>query len=476
MRPDDFRALGHALIDWIANYHASLEARPVAPAIEPGALLARLPQHPPAEGEDWSRILTELDTLIVPGLMHWQSPNFFGYFPCTHSGPGILAELVSAGLNVNGMLWATSPAATELEMRTLDWMAELLGLPDRFRFDAEGTGGGCIQSTASEATLVSLLAARARALDAGVDPASIRLYSSRHAHSSIVRAAMIAGLARSPDDDTHLRLIDGDATHRIDTRALADAIDRDRAAGLHPAWICATLGTTGSEAIDPIADIAAVLPPSAWLHIDAAYTGAALVCPEYRWMLEGVGRADSFCFNPHKWLLTSFDCDCFWVADRHALTRALSIMPEYLRNRATDAGAVVDYRDWQVPLGRRFRALKLWFVIRHYGRAGLQAHIREHVRLAAWLEEQVAADDAFILAAPRVTALVCFRLAAGDDATRALLERVNASGRAFLSHTTLRDADGLDRFVIRAAIGATHTREEHVRALWDALRQGAAGA
>jgi aromatic-L-amino-acid decarboxylase len=472
MPPEQFRALGHRLVDWVADYHASLEGRPVTSADRPGDLLARLPPHPPAEpggAGEWDRIIADLEGLIVPGLTHWQSPNFFGYFPCNHSGPGILAELVSAGLNVNGMLWATSPAATELEMRTLDWMAELIGLPGRFRFDAGGSGGGCIQSTASEATLVSLLAARARALDAGADPAALRLYASRHAHSSVVRAAMIAGLARSPDDDAHLRLIEGDARHRLDTRALAAAIDRDRAAGGHPAWIGATLGTTGSEAIDSLADIAAVAPPQAWLHVDAAYTGAALVCPEFRWMLEGVGRADSLCFNPHKWLLTSFDCDCFWVADRRALAAALSIMPEYLRNRRTDAGEVVDYRDWQVALGRRFRALKLWFVIRHYGRSGLQAHIREHVRLAAWLEARIAADDRFILAAPRVTALVCFRLSAGDDATRALLERVNASARAFLSHTTLADDAGVDRFIIRAAIGATHTREEHVRALWDEL-------
>ena len=473
MTPDQFRTLGHRLVDWIADYHTTHQSRPVAPPVRPGDLLERLPESPPAnpaDADEWDRIFADLDQLIVPRLMHWQSPNFFGYFPCNHSGPGILAELLSAGLNVNGMLWATSPAATELEMRTLDWMAQLLGLPDRFRFDASATGGGCIQSTASEATLVSLLAARTRALDAGVDPANLRLYTSRHAHSSVTRAAMIAGLARSPEDSTHLRLIDGDHTHRIDTRALARAIDEDTRAGACPAWVCATLGTTGSEAIDSLADITPVLPPETWLHIDAAYTGAALVCPEFRWMLQGVERADSFCFNPHKWLLTSFDCDCFWVADHHALTRALSIMPEYLRNRQTDAGEVVDYRDWQVPLGRRFRALKLWFVLRHYGQSGLQAHIREHVRLAAWLEEQLAADDRFVLAAPRVTALVCFRLAAGDDETRALLERVNASGRAFLSHTMLQDPDGSSHYVIRVAIGATQTREEHVHALWDLLR------
>jgi len=501
MSPEQFRALGHRLIDWIADYHATHENRPVAPEIRPGALLSRLDEHPPegpADDAEWDQILTDLSELIVPQLMHWQSPNFFGYFPCNHSGPGILGELVSAGLDVNGMLWATSPAATELEMRTLDWMAELIGLPDRFRFGqagADATGGGCIQGTASESTLVSLLAARTRAVSAGIDPAKLRLYASAHAHSSITKAAMIAGLADGPGDTMHLRLIPGvceggdlsanssahqggaascrpsTSLHYMDTTALARTINEDQRKGLHPIWVCATIGTTGSEAIDSLTDIAAVIPEHTWLHIDAAYTGAALVCPEYRWMIEGVERADSLCFNPHKWLLTNFDCDCFWVADADALTRALSIMPEYLRNKATDAGTVVDYRDWQVPLGRRFRALKLWFVLRHYGRRGLQAHIREHIRLAAWFEAQVLASEHLVLAAPRVTGLICFRHREGDTASRELFERINASGEVFISHTTLPGPDGTEHFTLRVSIGSTLTQEHHVQSLWERISQ-----
>lgn len=471
MTPDEFRAIGHRMIDWIADYHTSHEARPVRPPIAPGAVLGQLPTHPPeqpADAGEWDRIFDDLQKIIVPNLLHWQSPNFFGYFPCNSTGPGILGELASAGFGVNGMLWATSPAATELEMRTLDWMAELIGLPERFQFGdtPHARGGGCIQSTASDSTLVSLLAARSQARAAGADPSALRLYASKHAHSSIAKAAMVAGLAAGPDDTTHLCLIDADDTHRLDASALAAAIDTDLKNGWYPAWVCATLGTTGSEAIDPLADIATAIPPHTWLHVDAAYTGAALVCPEFRWMLNGIDRVDSFCFNPHKSLLTNFDCDCFWVADQQSLTRALSIMPEYLRNQATDAGAVIDYRDWQVPLGRKFRALKLWFVLRHYGREGLQAHIREHVRLATWLETQINGDDRFVLVAPRITGLVCFRLASGDRETRRLLEQVNASGAAFLSHTTLPDETGTDRYVIRVAIGGVLTQERHVRSLW----------
>ncbi len=513
MSAEQFRALGHRLVDWVADYHATHENRPVAPEIRPDALLSRLPEHPPedpADDDEWDRILTDLSELIVPGLMHWQSPNFFGYFPCNHSAPGILAELVSAGLDVNGMLWATSPAATELEMRTLDWMAELIGLPDRFKFGplgADATGGGCIQNTASDSTLVSLLAARTRAINTGINPSKLRLYASVHAHSSITKAAMIAGLARDPEDTTHLRLIPGvceggvtatspeetqggeasghpssnlnqggeassrpsTSLHHMDTTALARAIEEDQRSGLHPLWVCATIGTTGSEAVDSLTDINAVIPEDTWLHIDAAYTGAALVCPEYRWMIEGIDRVDSFCFNPHKWLLTNFDCDLFWVADADALTRALSIMPEYLRNKATDAGTVVDYRDWQVPLGRRFRALKLWFVLRHYGRSGLQAHIREHLRLAAWFEQQIVADDRFILAAPRITGLICFRHRDGEAASRELFKRINASGEVFISHTTLPDSNGSEHFTLRVSIGSTLTQERHVHALWERI-------
>lgn len=471
MTPEQFRVVGHRLIDWIADYHQSLEQRPPSPHTRPADLLQALPEHPPiapGDAEEWDRIITDLDRLITPGLLHWQSPKFFGYFPCNCSMPGVLGALVSAGLNVNGMLWATSPAATELEMRLLDWMAEIIALPDQFTFRS-ASGGGCIQGTASEAALVAMLAARSRAARAGHDPHRLCVYASRHAHSSIIKAAMVAGLARGPEDTARVRTIPCDAQQRMDPHALARAMQADRSQDLIPAFVCATLGTTSSEAIDPLPQIGECLATVScrpWLHVDAAYTGSALVCPEFSWILEGVEHADSFCFNPHKWLLTNFDCDLMWTRDRRALTDALSITPEYLRNAPTETGQVIDYRDWQIPLGRSFRSLKLWFVLRHYGVEGLRAHIRAHVSLAQWLEERLGEDSRFQLAAPRVSALVCFRLRAGDGPTERLLQRINGSGEAFISHTRIPDTEGTEHLVLRIAIGAPATQTHHVQQLW----------
>ncbi|MBX3321871.1 MAG: hypothetical protein KF757_02655 [Phycisphaeraceae bacterium] len=472
MSPDEFRRLGHFLIDWIADYHAGLEGRAVQSFGPPGTVLAAMPQRLAEEagtGDTWKEMLAFVDGTVTSNLLHWQSPRFFGYFPCNASFPGILGEILAAGLNVNGMLWATSPAATEVEMRCTDWMADLIGLPGEFTFEnpgANGQGGGCIAGTASESTLVSLLAARGRLRERGSDVHAMTVYASRHAHSSIVKAAMIAGLADGPEDRRRVRLIECDDVHRMDADALGRAIRADVAAGLVPGWVCATIGMTSSESVDSLVEIRRVVPEEVWLHADAAFTGAALVCEEHRWMIEGVERADSVCFNPHKWLLTNFDCDCFWTRDRASLVRALSVLPEYLRNSATEAGAVVDYRDWQIPLGRRFRALKLMFVLRHYGREGLRAHVRAHIAAAAWLEQQVHASEYFEMASPRVTSLVCLCCAEGDDATRRVMEAINSSGRAFVSHTMLPDESGRERFVMRVAIGGTATRLEHVKELW----------
>jgi aromatic-L-amino-acid/L-tryptophan decarboxylase len=480
LSPEEFRQLGHQTVDWLAGYMRRLEGLPVAPSIRPGDILRMLPEHPPEQGfaagdalREWGAVFEDLDRVIVPGLLNWQSPRFFGYFPCNSSGPGILGEMLSGGLNVIGMMWATSPAATELEMRVMDWLAGMLDLPAVFR--SGGAGGGCIQGTASESTLIAMLAARERALDSGAKADELVAYTSTQAHSSVVKAAMVAGFARGPDDRSHLRLIDVDDQYRMRPDLLARAIAEDRAGGRTPFYVCATVGTTSTTSVDPVAHIASVLGDAGgrrvWLHVDAAHAGAACICPEFRWMLAGVEQADSLCFNPHKWLLTNFDCDCFWVRDCAALVRALSITPEYLRNPASESGEVIDYRDWQIPLGRRFRALKLWLVIRHYGAAGLRMHIREHVRLAGLLEEWVRADERFELAAPRTLNLVCFRLRGGDGdgRTRRLLERLNAGGRAFMTHTILRDASGADRFVVRMAIGSTLTEERHVREAWEAI-------
>jgi aromatic-L-amino-acid decarboxylase len=349
MTPDEFRRRGHETVDWIASYLEGVGDLPVAPAVMPGAVRAQLPPGPPDDGERFDGMLADVDRIVVPALMHWQSPNFFGYFPANGSGPAILGELLSAGLGVQGMLWATSPAATELETHVLDWVVDLLALPDRFR--SSGAGGGVIQDSASSAALCALLAARERAGDVARD--TITGYVSTETHSSVEKGWRVAGLR--PD---LLRKVPVDAAYALDPGALARLIAGDVAAGLHPIFAVATVGTTSSNAMDPIAAVAdAVAPHGIWLHVDAAMSGTAAVCPEHRWIHAGLERADSYCFNPHKWMFTNFDCDCFYVADRAALIRALSILPEYLRNEASESGAVIDYRDWQIPLGRRFRAL-----------------------------------------------------------------------------------------------------------------------
>ncbi len=478
---DELTRIARRAIDWGAEYLAGLESRPVQTPARPGDLLARLPASPPEAtpgdiNAEWDAIFRDLDELIAPSLTHWQSPSFFAFFPCNHSAPGIVAEVLSAMLNVNGMSWSTAPGVTELEIRMLDWMGEALALPACFRSDAPG-GGGVIQSTASDATLVALVAARHRARRLHPDDDTIDsklcVYTSTQAHSSVVKAAMVAGLVRAPDDTLRLRLIETDSTLAMDPDALGASIRADLDAGLVPAFVCATLGTTSSGAIDPLEAVAGACDgcaPRPWLHVDAAWAGAALICPELRAALgDGLDRADSLCINPHKWLLTNFDCDLMWTRASSDLVGALSITPEYLRHESQDCGAV-DYRDWQIPLGRRFRALKLWLVMRRYGIEGLRAHIRSHVRWAAEFESWVREDDRFEISAPRSLSLVCLRLGAGDGATRALLERMNASGEVYLSHTTLPGAPGDERFVIRVAIGATQTERVHVERLWGLLR------
>ncbi len=463
--PDEFRAAGHAAVEWVARYLESLEhAQPVLSGAEPGALRAALPARPPEAGEPFDAILADLDPLILPGITHWQSPHFFAYFPANASPPAILGELISAGLGVQGMLWATSPACTELETHMMDWLVHALGLPARFLSD--GPGGGVIQDTASSATLCALLAARERAARAGIALADMRVYASTQAHSSLAKGARIAGLA-----DEQLRLVGVDAVQAMRADALAAAMASDVAAGARPVMVCATVGTTSTGAIDPVPAIADVAGAhGAWLHVDGAWAGAAAVCEEHRHLHAGLERADSYCFNPHKWLLTNFDCDAFWVADRGDLLRALSILPEYLRNRATESGAVIDYRDWQVPLGRRFRALKLWFVLRTYGMEGLRAHIRGHVALAEELAARVEAHPELVLVVPRSLSLVVFRHRAGDAATQAMLDTLNDSGALHLTHTRVGEDQVL---ALRMAIGARLTEAAHVHAAWERIRVAA---
>ncbi|SCL15762.1 aromatic-L-amino-acid decarboxylase [Micromonospora nigra] len=467
MTPEEFRQAGYAVVDWIADYWSTLGQRPVTSQDPPGAVAAALPAGPPAHGEPVEAVLADLDTLVTPRLTHWQHPGFFGYFPANTSGPSVLGDLVSAGLGVQGMLWATGPACTELETVLLDWLADLLGLPARMRSSA--TGGGVIQDSASSATLVATLVAVHRASggrwrEAGVDR-RYRAYTSTQGHSSIEKAARIGGLGAEG-----VRLVDVDPdTQAMSPAALRTAVEADLAAGVVPAIVVATVGTTSTTAVDPLPEIGAICAEyGIFLHVDAAYAGAAAVCPELRAGHAGLEYADSYCFDPHKWLLTGFDCDAFWVADRGELIEALTVLPEYLRNAATESGAVIDYRDWQVPLGRRFRALKLWFVLRWYGVEGLRAHIRSGVALAAGFADRVRADDRFELVAPHPYALVCFRLR-GDDATNeALLERVNASGRVLLTHTRVRG-----RHTLRLAVGSPQTTQAHVDEAWELLSHAA---
>ncbi|MFD6683786.1 pyridoxal-dependent decarboxylase [Micromonospora parva] len=464
MDPAEFRRAGHAVVDWIADYWATVEQRPVAPAAPPGTVAAALPGAPPATGgEPVEAVLADLDSIVVPGLTHWQHPSFFGYFPANTSGPSVLGDLVSAGLGVQGMLWATSPACTELETVMMDWLAHLMDLPQRFH--STGTGGGVIQDSASSATLVATLAALHRASDgrwrhAGIDR-RYRAYTSVHGHSSIEKAARIAGLG---DDGVRSVAVDPD-TQAMLPGALRAAIEADLAAGDVPAIVVATIGTTSTTAIDPLPEIGTICAEyGIWLHVDAAYAGAAAVCPELRWSHAGLEYADSYCFDPHKWLLTGFDCDAFWVADRAALIEALTVLPEFLRNAASESGAVIDYRDWQVPLGRRFRALKLWFVLRWYGVEGLRAHIRSGVALAERFAERVRADDRFEVAAAHPFSLVCFRLRADDDTNAALLASANATGQVHLTHTRVAG-----RYTLRLAVGSPQTTQTHIDDAWTLL-------
>jgi aromatic-L-amino-acid decarboxylase len=493
MTAEQFRRYGHDLVDWVAEYWAGLPDRRVTPDVAPGEIAARITDRAPATGEDFAAIAKDLGGL-VPGLTHWQHPQFYGYFPANTSGPSVLADLVCAGLGVQGMLWATSPACTELETVMLDWLADLLDLPARFRSGA--TGGGVIQDSASSATLVATLASLHRASSGrwrsdGIDR-RYTIYTSSQGHSSIEKAARIAGLG-----DGALRLIDVDPeTLALRPASLSAAVAADLASGKVPALVVATIGTTSTTAVDPLPEIGAICREHGiWLHVDAAYAGAAAVCPEMRWSHAGVELADSYCFDPHKWLLTGFDCDAFWVADRAELIQALSVLPEYLRNAATESGAVIDYRDWQVPLGRRFRALKLWFVMRWYGVEGLRGHVRSGIGLAQEFASWVREDERFEIAAPHPFSLVCFRLRAASSAAdqaaesmadpagelmadpageaadarnAALLHAVNDTGKVYLTHTKVRD-----RFVLRLAVGSPYTNREHVLQAWRLVQETA---
>jgi aromatic-L-amino-acid decarboxylase len=433
----DFRRDGQAALDWVADYLERVGELRVASSASPGEVRAKLPASPPEHGEPFEAILRDLDEAILPGITHWNHPRFLGYFAISGSEPGILAELLIAALNVNAMLWSTSPAATEVEELVLDWLRQLLGLPEGLH--------GHIEDTASTATLAALAAARELRPDG-------RVLTSEQANFSVAKAAHLVGL--------ECRLVPVDDEFRMRPAALAREIEGATA-------VVATAGTTSTTSVDPVPEIAELCERTgAWLHVDAAYAGSAAVCEEFRWTLAGAERADSLVVNPHKWLFTPVDCSCLWTRRPDAFFRAFSASPEYMPERE---GGVTDLKDYGPALGRRFRGLKLWAVLRYYGRDGLQALIREHVRLAQLFASWVEDTPGWEIAAHHPFSVVCFRREGSDEENGAILERVNSSGEAFLSHTRLND-----RLVLHLAVGNVRTTEDDVRRTWDALQRAAA--
>lgn len=475
MTPEEFRQAGHRLIDWIAEYRAKVEGGelPVLPAVRPGELRAALPAAPPQEPEAFDAILRDLDAIVVPGCTHWQSPNFFGYFPSNSALPAVLGDLASTGLAQLGLAWQASPALTELEEVTTDWLRRMLGLPEAFR--------GVIQGSASEATLVALICARERAtayaaarggLQSAAQP--LVVYASAHSHSSVEKAALLAGFGRE-----QLRFVPTDDEFAMRAEALAEAIESDLTRGARPCAVVATTGTTGTTAIDPLDAIGRIAADhSAWLHVDSAMGGSAMILPECRHLWAGIERADSIVVNPHKWLGASFDCSVYYLRDVQHLVRVMSTNPSYLQTGAD--GTATNYRDWGIALGRRMRALKLWFLIRAEGVAGLQARLRRDLTLARWFAARVdaAADRGWRRLAPVPLQTICVRHEpaglsgdALDAHTLAWVGRINASGRAYLTPSQLAG-----RWMVRVSLGVETTGREHVEALWRLMRSTAEGA
>lgn len=466
MSPEEFRKQGKQMIDWIADYYENVEKYPVLSQVKPGDIKNQLPPEAPEEGESITQVMADVRSIIMPGITHWQSPNFFAYFPSNSSGPSVLGDLLSSGLGVQGMLWATSPACTELETRVLDWLADMLQLPETFK--STSSGGAVIQDTASSAALSAVLAAREKKTNYETNDSgnlgNLVAYVSGQTHSSLEKAIKIAGIGKN-----NLRLIGVDDHLAMRPDLLEAAIQDDLQNGRIPFFVCATVGTTSTNAMDPLTEIGLISKKyELWMHVDAAMSGTAAICPEYRFLLDGVELADSFSFNPHKWMFTNFDCNCFFVADRSVLIKTLSILPEYLKNQATESGAVFDYRDWHIQLGRRFRSLKLWFVIRHYGVNGLRYHIRKHIEMAQQFAGWIRTSEEFEMVAPAPLNLVCFAHRNGNDFNKKLLETINNRGKMYFTHTVVNG-----RYLLRMCIGQTHTEQAHVLQAWEIIRRTA---
>ncbi|MCX6564870.1 MAG: pyridoxal-dependent decarboxylase [Candidatus Aminicenantes bacterium] len=464
MDNESFRRYAHEFVDWIADYLENIERYPVMAQVKPGEIRSKLPLSPPQSGEPMERIFSDFKDIILPGITHWQHPAWHAYFPANNSPESILGEMLMAGIGAQGMSWLTSPAATELEDLVMEWLRQMLGLPAGLQ--------GVIQDTASTATLAALLSARERATNYASNEEGLRrpliAYASGETHSSIEKGIKIAGYGRR-----NLRVIETDAAFAMVPAKLEEAIRSDKAAGLQPAVAVATLGTTSSAAVDPLRPIGEICARHGlWLHVDAAYAGTAAVCPENRWILDGAEHFDSFVFNPHKWMLTNFDCSAYFVKDPGALIRTFEIHPEYLKTGVDPY--VKNFRDWGIPLGRRFRALKLWFVVRSYGIEGLQVFVREHQRLAQLFKGWVESETNFEVLAPVRFGLVCFRFNDGrseEELTKinkVLMNRLNASGTIGLTHTVLSG-----KFTLRMVIGSRLTEERHVRRAWELIRSAA---
>jgi aromatic-L-amino-acid decarboxylase len=467
MTSDEFRKHAHELVDWMANYLENVEKYPVKSQVKPGEIFRQIPVHPPLNPESFNGLMKDLEEIIMPGITHWQSPNFFAYFPANSSLPSILAEMIIATIGAQCMNWETSPAAAELEEKMMIWLKELIGLPDYFE--------GVIQDTASTATLAAIITARERITgfnvnNNGANSAGIlRVYCSEQAHSSVEKAVKICGIGKK-----NLVKVPVKEDFSMDPEKLDEAIRSDKKIGFIPCCVVATIGTTGTTAVDPLKAIGEICRKNdIWLHVDAAMAGTALILPEFQWMFDGREFMDSFLFNPHKWMFTNFDCTAFFIKDAETLIKTFEILPEYLKTRTR--GQVNDYRDWGVPLGRRFRALKLWSVIRSFGKEGLQNKIRQHIQFASRLKELILKEADFEIPAPVVINVVCFRYipsghsgAEINSLNEKLNHLLNDSGKIYLSHTVL---NGM--YTLRMVTGQTNVTLEHVEKAWELIKRTA---
>ncbi|XP_029958351.1 aromatic-L-amino-acid decarboxylase [Salarias fasciatus] len=469
MDAEEFRRRGREMVDYVADYLENIEKRHVYPDVEPGYLRSLIPSEAPEEPESYEDIMKDVERVIMPGVTHWHSPNFFAYFPTGSSYPAMLADMLCGAIGCIGFSWAASPACTELETVMLDWLGKMLQLPECFIAGTSGQGGGVIQGTASEATLMALLAARCKAIRSVQSKhpeksesdivSKLVAYTSEQAHSSVERAALIGGVT--------MKKVPNDHRYSLRPDVFKQMLEEDKAGGLIPFFLCATLGTTSSCAFDPLTDLGPICnSEKMWLHVDAAYAGSAFICPEFRPLMKGIEFADSFNFNPHKWLLINFDCSAMWVRKRTDIIGAFKVEPLYLKHENQESGLVTDYRHWQIPLGRRFRSLKMWFVFRLYGTKGLQAYIRKHVALAKEFESLVRADKRFEICAEVILGLVCFRLKGTNELNQALLKRITKSREIHLVPCQLSG-----RFVLRFAVCARTTESHHIHQAWRHITQ-----